>query len=187
MEYALSLDPRYRPGASAFVMSERRAGTSDDEFDEFFQRHYSALVRSLTLMTGDSERAIDGAQEAFIKAYASWSRVRDMEMPLAWVRRVAINKCHDSRKADRRRRRRELGQGAAEEPAADGVVGDVYVLDLLQQLPSRQRAVAVLFYVDDLPVADVASAIGISEGTVKFHLNQARERLRAFVDDRSDP
>jgi len=159
---------------------------SDDDFDEFFVRHYASLVRSLTMITGDPERAVDGAQEAFIKAYASWHRVREMEMPLAWIRRVAINKCHDSRKADRRRRRRELGQGAADGPAADGVVGDVYVLELLQHLPARQREVTVLFYVDDLSVAEVASTIGISEGAVKFHLNQARERLRGHVEnDRS--
>jgi len=154
----------------------------DDEFEQFFLRHYPLVVRSLTLITGDPERAVDGAQEAFIKAYAAWGEVRDLEMPVAWVRRTAINKCLDSYKADRRRQRRELPHASHHGPPADGVITDVYVLDLVQQLPDRQRAVTVLYYVEDLSVAEVAAAVGISQGAVKFHLNQARERLRTQLE-----
>jgi RNA polymerase sigma-70 factor (ECF subfamily) len=41
-------------------------------------------------------------------------------------------------------------------------------------LPSRQRLVVSLFYYGDLPVAQVAAVMGISEGTVKSHLHAAR-------------
>jgi len=169
-------------------MVEVHVAESGDEFDSFFLRHYAHLVRWLTLFTGDAERATDGAQEAFIKAYASWRTVRDCDSPIAWVRRVAINKCRDSHKADRRRQRRELAHGARDAQPADGVVGDMYLLGLLQQLTERQRLVTLLFYVEDLSVAEVAETIGITDGAVKFHLNQARERLRKdFEADRRLP
>jgi len=160
---------------------------SGDEFDSFFLQNYTHLVRWLTLFTGDAERATDSAQEAFIKAYASWRTVRECDSPIAWVRRVAINKCRDSHKSDRRRRRRELAQGADEAQPADAVVADMYLMDLLQQLTDRQRLATVLFYVDDLSVAEVAQTIGISEGAVKFHLNQARERLRVHIGTERAP
>ena len=54
-------------------------------------------------------------------------------------------------------------------------------------LSERQRQVSVLFYVEDLSVIEIASALGISDGAVKFHLNQARERLRTELGaDRAD-
>ena len=48
-------------------------------------------------------------------------------------------------------------------------------------LSPQQRAVVVLHYLDDLAVSDVADAMGLSEGAVKYHLHKARNRLRALL------
>ena len=48
----------------------------------------------------------------------------------------------------------------------------------LRKLPRRQREVAVLLYVADLPVASVATVLGCSDGTVKQHASRARAALR---------
>ena len=45
-------------------------------------------------------------------------------------------------------------------------------------LPERQRNVTVLFYVHDLPVAEIAEIVGCADGTVKSDLSRARDRLR---------
>ena len=55
-------------------------------------------------------------------------------------------------------------------------------LDSLRSLPERQRAIAALYYLDDLSVADISETLEIAEGTVRFHLSQARARLRAELD-----
>jgi RNA polymerase sigma-70 factor (ECF subfamily) len=54
---------------------------------------------------------------------------------------------------------------------------------LLAELPRQQRIAVALYYVDGLPVADVADAMGIAEGSVKSHLHDARQRLRAVLGD----
>ena len=46
----------------------------------------------------------------------------------------------------------------------------------------RQREVATLFYVDDRSVSDIAYILRLNEGTVKFHLSEARDRLRQLVE-----
>jgi DNA-directed RNA polymerase specialized sigma24 family protein len=46
--------------------------------------------------------------------------------------------------------------------------------------PSRP---ATLFYLQDLPVDDVAEAMGTSTGTAKAHLSRGRDRLRELLDD----
>ncbi|MEZ5255591.1 MAG: sigma-70 family RNA polymerase sigma factor [Ilumatobacteraceae bacterium] len=52
---------------------------------------------------------------------------------------------------------------------------------VLATLPKQQRAAIALYYVEGLPVRDVAEALGISEGAVKYHLHQGRERLRGAM------
>ena len=56
---------------------------------------------------------------------------------------------------------------------------------MLAQLPNQQRLALALFYVDELSVAEVARAMRLSEGAVKFHLHQGRARLRQVLSQRS--
>jgi RNA polymerase sigma-70 factor (ECF subfamily) len=158
--------------------------SNDDEFEQFFLAHYEAVLQVLVLTTGDRERAIDATQEAFIRAYARWSKIRHYESPAAWVRRVAINASHDSFRSDRRRRRREEAMPVeAETSATDRYSSDTMASDLLRELPTRQREVATLFYVDDRTVSEIASILRLNEGTVKYHLSHAREGLRRLLDE----
>ncbi len=159
------------------------ASTHDDEFEQFFLENYQAVLHVLALTTGDHERATDATQEAFIKAYARWSKIRTYDSPAAWVRRVAINASRDALRSDHRRRRREEAQPFGDEPsAADKSTSDANAFRLLGKLSDRQREVATLFYVDDRSVAEIASILGLSEGTVKSHLAAARDRLRGLVE-----
>jgi len=156
--------------------------TADDEFEQFFVTNYSAVLHILTLTTGDHERATDATQEAFIKAYARWSKIRRYDSPAAWVRRVAINASRDSYRTDRRRRQREEAVPPADEIAqTDRYASDSNAAELLLGLPERQREVATLFYVDDRSVTEIADILGLNEGTVKSHLASARDRLRQIV------
>ncbi len=160
--------------------------SSDDEFEQFFLAQYEAVLQVLVLTTGDRERATDATQEAFIKAYARWSKIRHYESPAAWVRRVAINASHDSFRSDRRRRKREEAVPVdVEIDVTDRHSSDTLATDLLHDLPTRQREVATLFYVDDRSVAEIAKILHLNEGTVKYHLSHAREGLRKLLDQDS--
>jgi RNA polymerase sigma-70 factor (ECF subfamily) len=159
----------------------------DESLEILFRQHYGRLVRALTLVAGDREHAADAVQEAFVKAHLNWWRLRHYEDPIGWVRRVAINRLHDVR----RRRGREdramtrLAAGSAEgEEASTGAATDAGHSGLaaaLGDLPRQQRLAVTLYYVAELSVAEVAAAMRINEGTVKFHLHQGRERLRAVI------
>ncbi len=166
----------------------------EPEFERFFVANFDDLVRSLTVITGDREQAADCVQEAFVKAYARWRRVRRLDNPVTWVRRVAINKSRDTHRSERRRRRREdrvhkTPNGPDPDlvrDSADAVAGQLNTIALLQQLPHRQRAVAALFYLQDMGIDEIADSLGISTGAVKFHLNKARGNLRPLVEKSPD-
>ena len=155
----------------------------DREFETFFMDHFDRTVVSLTIITGDRDRATDATQEAFIKAYANWSRVRSYDIPIAWVRRIAINASRDSFRAERRRTKREQAHASLDpSQAPSDLEGLDIALQLLAELPRRQREVATLFYVEDCSVQEIATVLRLNQGTVKSHLSDARDRMRSLIE-----
>jgi RNA polymerase sigma-70 factor, ECF subfamily len=159
-------------------------GPSD--FDDLFREHYWPMVRSLSVACGDREAAADAVQDAFTRAYARWRRVGRYDNPAAWVRHVALNRVRDHFRHEQRgvRARARLA-GRAEESVAAPEVSDppADVAAMLGTLPRQQRIAAALFYVEELPIREIAATMKLSEGAVKYHLHAARGALR----DRLEP
>ncbi|MDH3302861.1 MAG: sigma-70 family RNA polymerase sigma factor [Acidimicrobiia bacterium] len=158
----------------------------DGDFEQAFVDNYERLVNSLTAIVGDRELARDSVQEAFVKASTRWRKIRGYDDPMAWVRRVAINRSRDHLRATERRRRRErkvIDQNPTLDPVdSDMVDAAIRLHDLLARLPPQQRAAATLYYLEELSVDDIATTLGITGGAVKYHLNQARATLRIVVE-----
>jgi len=150
-------------------------------FEEIFRRAYQPLVRALTVASGNREVAADCVQEAFCRAYARWRRVGRYDDPVAWVRRVATNVFidHERRRGRAGRAMDRLGPPAVVAPP------DPHALDLaavFAELPPQRRIAAALYYVDGLPVEEVAHAMKLSTGAVKYHLHEARAQLRPVLE-----
>jgi RNA polymerase sigma-70 factor (ECF subfamily) len=147
--------------------------------EDLFEADYERLVRSLSVAFGE-ESAADAVQEAFIRADRSWDSVGSMEDPAGWVRRVALNRLLNGQR-DRARRRAIL---ETVRPVRESDL-TAELLDLrraVSQLPNRMRAALCLHYLAGYPVRDVATALGVSEGTVKSNLHDARRRLRTELE-----
>jgi RNA polymerase sigma-70 factor (ECF subfamily) len=143
--------------------------------DALFHAEYARLVRVLGVAF-DPADAADAVQEAFIAADRRWREVSSYADPAGWVRRVAVNRLLNGRR--NHRRRSEII--ATIRPVADVDLSDD-LLDLrrsLAALPDRMRVTAILFYLADLPVEQIAEQMGISANTVKSNLHDARTRLR---------
>jgi RNA polymerase sigma-70 factor (ECF subfamily) len=152
-------------------------------WEELFDREFERLVRSLGVAFG-ADDAADAVQEAFIAADRSWWRVCRYDDPAGWVRRVAVNRLLNGRR-DRRRRAAIV---AAIRPV-DETTLDETVLDLRREvlaLPPRMRAAVCLHYLAGLSTAEVADALGISAGTIKSTLHDARRRLRVSLEVTDD-
>ena len=72
------------------------------DFEAVFVRHFSGLVRALTVVCGDRETAADCVQEAFARAHERWDRLEGYEDPVGWIRHVAINLARDAHRRSRR-------------------------------------------------------------------------------------
>lgn len=165
------------------------------DFDALFLREHARLVRVVAVVSGDPEAAADCVADAFERAYVRWRKVGRLDDPLGWVRRVAINRATDVHR--RRTRGRRALQRLAGRPdtsrsheltMSDATAfRDSELATAMADLSPQQRAVVALHYLDDLSVADVATAMGLSDGAVKYHLHQARARLRTLLESEQDP
>ncbi|MGW1767969.1 SigE family RNA polymerase sigma factor [Streptomyces sp. NPDC002073] len=158
-----------------------------EEFEEFYAHSAKQLVGQVYLMTGDLHEAQDVVQEAFVRAWDRRGRLSRDAGPEAWIRtvawRLAVSRWRRRRRASEAWRQHGAGAGtsvAAPEP------GTVAMVAALRELPDRQRRVAVLHYVCDLTVEQVAAETGISAGTVKTHLSRARAALRPHLEEAPD-
>jgi RNA polymerase sigma-70 factor (sigma-E family) len=154
------------------------------DFDEFVAHHLDDLLRTAYLVVWDESEAEDLAQECLLKIAKRWPRVRRMEQPRAYARRVLINLALDGARGRARRATELRGEDQVAEPIADPLGAfdtRAELLQLLGRLPARQRAVLVLRYFNDLTEAQTAEVLGCSPGTVKSNASRGLARLRAAL------
>ena len=155
---------------------------SDGEFTEFAHASWASLYRTAYLMLGDAAEAEDLVQTALAKTYAAWPKVRDVNAAPGYARTVLVNTASSwfRKRSWRNERPTEvLPDLVVEHDPSDRPA----LMTALAILPPRQRAVVVLRYYEDLSVAQAASALGVSEGTVKSQTSDALARLRTLLGD----
>jgi RNA polymerase sigma factor (sigma-70 family) len=158
---------------------------SDAEFIAALVDELGRIRRLARGLVGDADAADDLVGEAIARTLPRWRQGRVDDCG-AYVRRVVVNL------ASRRWRRLALGRrrdhtaldwlGTA--PDVPGVVAERdRTLRAVMGLPVRRRAVVLLRFYEDLSLGQIASVLGVAEGTVKSQLSRALEQLRGELGD----
>jgi RNA polymerase sigma-70 factor, ECF subfamily len=136
-------------------------------------------VRAVAAFTGNVDFAQDAVDEALARLLTNFRRGRDVSSIPAWVTTVALNYA----KSRWRKRRFDLFDTYEHAPRSTEDERDdaMAVRAALQQLPLRQRQAAVLFYLNDISIDEIAIALLMQPGTVKSHLSRARTALAATL------
>jgi RNA polymerase sigma-70 factor (sigma-E family) len=156
------------------------ATQSREELTLFCQAEYPSLVGLLGLYCGDLFLAEELAQEALARACRDWRKVRAMDRPDAWLRRVAMNlaKSRFRRRHAEHRANQRLQARTTDVHEDPDTARALSVRQAISALPHRQKAVLILHYYGDLTLAQVAEVLDCSEGTVKSLAHRAVQRLR---------
>jgi RNA polymerase sigma-70 factor (sigma-E family) len=151
------------------------------EYISFVAGRRDHLRRIAYAVCGDWHRADDLLQTALVKLYVAWPRVQRNGREEAYVRRIIVRANIDEHR--RPWRREQSGLEGVDAAARDPLpVEDRSALfEALQQLPEMQRKVVVLRHWLGLSVAETATELGISDGTVKSHSARALERLQGVL------
>jgi|CZLB01.1.fsa_nt_gi RNA polymerase sigma-70 factor (ECF subfamily) len=156
-----------------------------DDFDMFYAMTSRRLVGQIFAMTGDLSEAEDAVQEAYIRAWRRWPRIRAYDDPEGWLRVVAYRITVNSWRKARNRLTAHRAGRPAEVP---GLSPDLVALvSALRKIPEEQRRVIVLHHLVGLSVEEIARETGAPSGTVKARLARGRRALLPFVSEFDDP
>ncbi len=156
--------------------------TVDQQVVALFDAHYWSLCQLAYVLLGDPARAEDAVQEAFLRTFAGWGRLRQPELAEFYLRKAVLNQCRSGlrRRASESRGNAIIASRQRSRPSDDFEFQRATELDVVaavRTLPARQREVVVLRYFLDLGEAEIGGMLGISVGTVKSQLAKARRKL----------
>lgn len=157
------------------------ASTRDSEFMEFVRARSLALRRTAYLLCGDWAAGDDLVQESLAKVYVAWPRIAASQAVESYTRTTLLRTYLN----EKRKWRREVNYGEVPEHPTDDQDSALTVTlsALLRELPSKQRAVLVLRFYQDLSVPQIAEELGIPEGTVKSQLSRGLATMRIRLDE----
>jgi len=172
-------------------------------FDTLVERHQRRATAVAYRLLGNLHDALEACQEAFVRAYRSLDSLAEPERFAPWLLRIVTNLSLNFRRS------RAVGgprlsfedclvgddrspdelvsttPGSSADPEARMAAGEL--ADLVQQaiseLPELQRLALVLFSIEQLPQKEVASIMDTSVEAVKWHVFQARKKLRERLAD----
>jgi RNA polymerase sigma-70 factor (ECF subfamily) len=156
-------------------------------FTELYNAYCQPLYGYLYRLVGDVARAEELVQDVFMRAYAAPLDPATQPNYRAWLYRIATNAARDWFRRQRLRRWLPLGGDDDDPNQPEGLPADdtslpveerLAVEDALRSLPPNYRAPLVLFVIEGLAVAEIATVIGISPGAVKTRLCRARALFR---------
>jgi RNA polymerase sigma-70 factor (sigma-E family) len=166
---------------------------ADQALTDLYAAHWRSLVRLSWLLVGDQQLAEETVQDSFVAMHSRWSRLRNQDLALAYLRRCVVNSSRSvlrHRKVEDRylsaRTRALTADGTTEEPSAEvralEHAAGSRLLAALDALPRRQREVLTMRYYLDLSEAQIADALSISPGSVKTHAHRGLITLRSDME-----
>ncbi|HMH90224.1 MAG TPA: SigE family RNA polymerase sigma factor [Streptosporangiaceae bacterium] len=174
-----------RPGYEALFGAEAGEWDVDRAVSALYQEHYRSLVRLAALLVRDVATAEEVVQDSFVAMHGGWGRLRDTDKALSYLRQTVVNR---SRTVLRHRAvvDRNAPKPPPDMPSAEhgaiALLERSAVVAALRTLPPRQREALVLRYYGNLSEAQIAGAMGISQGAVKSHTARAMIALRAVLE-----
>jgi len=160
-------------------------GVPGDAIDGLYRSHAVGLIRLALLLVGDRTTAEDVVQDSFLGLFRGWSRLRDPEHALSYLRTSVVNGCRSVQRA----RRTAWLRGQSPEPRepeppvwsaeAAAIAGESQreVLAAVARLPRRQREVLALRYYAGLGDSEIAAVLRVSRGTVSSTASRALAAL----------
>jgi RNA polymerase sigma-70 factor, ECF subfamily len=156
-------------------------------FDVLVGRHMKRAFAVAFRLLGQTEDAEDLVQDAFMVALQkidSYDGQRDFA---PWFYRILVNRCLNARKSRSRRTTLDIPADATSSnpsPLVETERSELrhHLARALETLPERQRIIVGMFDLEGFTSPEIAEVLGISDGTVRWHLHQARKALREALE-----
>ncbi|HKQ78282.1 MAG TPA: sigma-70 family RNA polymerase sigma factor [Blastocatellia bacterium] len=158
-----------------------RAQAGDREaFDRLFRLVQEPIYRYIFSLVGARALSEDILQEVFILIYRKIRWLREPELFRPWVYRIATREAFKHLKRERRWSDKTEDESVLHNlptPSHDELAPEI-VAQLVERLSPASRAVIVLHYLHEMPLAEIAATLGVALGTVKSRLAYGLDLMR---------
>lgn len=149
-------------------------------------RHALAARRVARAILHEDEDADDAVQDGVLAAWRALDRYDPARPFRPWLMRIVVNAALDARRRRLVRKAEALSEthqapGLGPDRATDRALLHGRLREALATLPERQRIAVVMYDVEGYPHAEIASVLGVPEGTVRSYVFHARRALRAAL------
>jgi RNA polymerase sigma-70 factor, ECF subfamily len=171
------------PDPSDAQLAERVQQGDAGAFDVLVTRHVQRAFGVAMRLLGQQQDAEDLVQDAFLAALEKIDTFDPHRDFAPWFYRILVNRCLNARKSRARRSTVDVPSEAVSGLASPLVETErselrSHLKRALELLPERQRTIVIMFDLEGFSSPEIAGVLGISDGTVRWHLHQARRVLR---------
>lgn len=175
--------------AADLELARRCRGGDAEAFEELYRQHAGRLYNLAFRMAGSAQEAEDLLQEVFLHAYRKLGSFRGDSSLGTWLYRLGMNQCLDYLRGRHSKMNQATdsldeetaGEPAAPMPATPTAVNRIDLERAIGRLPDGCRAAFLLHDVEGFEHHEVATILGVSEGTSKSQVHKARMKLRAML------
>ena len=177
------------------ALIERAQRGDRDAVNQLVTKYQARAYQFAYRLTGNPDDASDLVAEAFVRVYTALPRFRRDSKFSTWLFRIVTNCFLDAKKKTDRKPTDQLDDAWVDVDAKSTIVEQESPVaasergereEILQRgiekLPEYQRAMIVMFHIENLSYEDIAAALDLPIGTVKSRLNRARLALREILE-----
>lgn len=160
-------------------------------FEKLYEQTERSVYFTCLKLLGNEHDARDVMQDTYMKAFEKLSELSDYTKFPQWLKRIAVNNCKTLFRKQKPDYLEDEPEQAAELADENEIIPSDYVSDSAKrhiimniidtELSDIQRQTIILYYYDEMSVAEIAEIMGCPEGTVKYRLSAARDKIREAV------
>ena len=173
------------------LVSSAKSGNKKS-FDKLYELTHNDVWYNCLSLLKDEENAKDIMQETYITAFLKLDTLNDEQKFCGWIISIAVNKCKNKLKGKVEYQiddevlitEAETDELMLPEEYINKAEKRKVLLQIIEDtLSFNQYQVVLMFYFNELSIAEIAQALEISEGTVKSRLNSSRAKMKTAIED----
>ena len=173
------------------LVSSAKSGNKKS-FDKLYELTSNDVWFTCVSLLKDEDNAKDIMQETYITAFLKLDTLKDEEKFCGWLTAIATNKCKNKLKGKVEYQiddevlitEAETDELMLPEEYITKAEKRKVLLQIMEDtLSFNQYQVVLMFFFNELSIAEIAQALEISEGTVKSRLNSSRAKMKTAIED----
>lgn len=189
----VEITPKNEDGANEPELIREAVNGDVHAFGGLYDMHLERVHRHIYYRVGNREDAQDLTQQVFLKAWHALPKYRQKSSPfIAWLLTISNNLVIDYYRKNKARQTEDIeksayflkdGQTLNPEQAAESGFESKRVWGAIRQLPANHQQLIVLRFMDGCRNPEIATILGLSEGSVRVNIHRALKKLRQIIKE----